>query len=185
MHIPTITVIYLNKTRQKITRRLLHSKCIASKYLTDERSGSYKSRPAPHLHLDKLRNLKVIAWLSYRSLCLGNEFQLSGLWGTELVGAGSGTTLGGTCRFPPAWVALNPQQHLLPPQESSGLCRVPSPHDTVGQCKGCEMVLVGVKCCVKRRAMAEGRWHYRDNNLSTDTFLLRLLSPISTFMFMV
>lgn len=107
MHIPTITVICLNKTRQEITRRLLYSKCITSKYLTNEQSSSYKSRPAPHLHLEKLRILKVIAQLSYRALCLAKEFQLSGLWGTELVGAGSGTTLGGTHRFPPAWVALS------------------------------------------------------------------------------
>lgn len=107
MHISTITVICLNKTRQEITQRLLHSKCIASKYLTNEWSSSYKGRYGPHLHLDKLSNLKVIAQLSYRALCHGKEFQLSGLWGPRLVWAGSGTTPCGTHRSPPAWVALS------------------------------------------------------------------------------
>lgn len=34
---------------------------------------------SPHLHLDKLRYLKVIAQLSYRAWCHSNEFHLSGL----------------------------------------------------------------------------------------------------------
>lgn len=55
----------------------------------------------------QIKEFKVIAQLFYRALCLGNRFQLSGHWGTELFWAGSGTTLCGTRRFPPAWVALS------------------------------------------------------------------------------
>lgn len=186
MHIPTITVICLNKTRQEITRRLLYSKCIASKYLTNERSSSYKSRPTAHLHWDKLRNWKVIAQLSYRALCLGDEFQLSGLWDTELVWAGSGTTLCGTHSSPPAWVA--PSSSAASPSTlgklSSPECSKSTCHCGQGkpprQCKVCEMMLVGVKCCLKGRRWL-GPWQKGGGFIGTtehsptDTFLFRVL----------
>lgn len=186
MHIPTITVICLNKTRQEITRRLLYSKCIASKYLTNERSSSYKSRPTAHLHWDKLRNWKVIAQLSYRALCLGDEFQLSGLWDTELVWAGSGTTLCGTHSSPPAWVA--PSSSAASPSTlgklSSPECSKSTWHCGQGkpprQCKVCEMMLVGVKCCLKGRRWL-GPWQKGGGFIGTtehsptDTFLFRVL----------
>ena len=60
---------------------------------------------APHLHLDKLRYLKVIAQLLYRALCRSDEFHLSGLQDADLVLAGSGT-LRSTRSSASAWMVV-------------------------------------------------------------------------------
>lgn len=173
MHIPTITVICLNKTRQEITRRLLHSKCIASKYLTNEQSSSYKSRPAPPLHLDKVRNLKVIAQLSYRALCPGDEFQTMG----HRAGLG--------------WQWHHPVQHPQLPSSPGGsellssisfhlrkaqVSRVFQVHMTLWAGKTSQTMQCMWDDAGEREemawAMAEGRWRYRDNWAFTHTDIL-------------
>lgn len=133
----------------------------------NEWSSSCKSRPRPHHHLDKLRNWKVITQVFYRAMCLGNEFQLSGLWGTELVWAGSAITLCGTRRFPPAWLALSSSAASRP---TSGKLRSAQCSKSTWHCGTMQGVWDDVGVCkmlCKReemtQAMAEGRWHYRDN----------------------
>lgn len=146
---------------------------------------------APHLHLDKLRYLKVTAQLPYGALCPSDdEFHLSGPWDTELVLAGRGTLCTPRCSMSPGRVSVHPQ--CSPPgrtaQVSALLCTRSSWSSFTWTTRAGKISLLmpgawdAMGCKVLPAATGDhlghgrGRWHERDKgHLPTDAFVLRLL----------
>lgn len=152
MHTPKITVICLNKARREITRRLLRSKRIASKYLANEWSGSYKSSPRSSPSSGQIKVLGGHCTAFVQSLVPQRWLSPPRALGLVLTGSG---TLRRTRSSASAWMVVC-SSAAFPPRAGkhrSPKCFVwgaPEVHmDNVGsQCKEREM-LQGLKCCLQ------------------------------------
>lgn len=96
-------MICLNKTRQEITRRLLRSKLIASKYLANEWSSSCKSSPRSSPSSGQIKVLKGHCTAFVQSLVPQRWVSPPRALGLVLTGSG---TLRSTRSSASAWMVV-------------------------------------------------------------------------------